>query len=137
MFQVLGIEKKIHPKLALKEIGDHWERFYQKMEEIQGQGLFAVYSNYQGNYTKPYQYLIGKQVPESYQLTEAEIKAGLTLWQVPELKYEVLNVKGNMPDALFHEWKKIWNDKEAERLYRVDYEVYKSDSEVDIYLSIK
>ena len=137
MFKVIGVEKCIHPESAMQDIAALWEVFYQKMEEVQGTGMYAVYTDYQGNYMKPYQYLVGKKVKGDYELSEAELRAGLSIRVVPKANYEVVDVKGNMPLALVDKWKMIWSEKEEARTYATDYEEYKTDSEVSIFLGVK
>ncbi len=136
MFKVIGIEKIIQPETAMQDIAALWDALYEILEHVDGAGTYAVYDNYEGNFMKPYRYLVGKRVRGDHTLTQDEIKAGLSLREVPEGKYEVVKAKGRMPLALIDQWKMIWGNKEGLRSYRVDYEEYKNDSEVDIYLGV-
>ena len=137
MFKVVGIEKIIPPETAMQEISSHWETFYQVIQHVPGEGLYAVYDNYEGNFMKPYRYTIGRKVPSNYKLTEQDKKVNFVLREIPDVKYEVVTATGHMPFALVDKWKMIWMEKEDRRNYTLDYEFYKKDDEVDIHVAVR
>ena len=56
--------------------------------------------------------------------------------------YLVFEAKGEMPQVVIEAWGNVWNyfsseDAKHTRAYTSDFEVYKSDSEVAIYIAIK
>lgn len=72
-------------------------------------------------------------IPEG--LVGRELKGG---------KYQRFVARGQMPNSIMETWKKIWEkDKELNRLYSDDFEIYGeksqkgSNSEVEIYIAIE
>jgi predicted transcriptional regulator YdeE len=99
--------------------------------------LFAVYYEYEGDYTKPFLYFIGCKVQAN-----TEAPAGLENLVIPAGSYHKLTAKGQMPEFIVHAWKEIWAS-DIPRIYQVDFEVYDerskdwNNAEVDIYLSVE
>jgi predicted transcriptional regulator YdeE len=99
---------------------------------------YAVYYDYDGDYTKPYAYFIGCPVAD-----DAEVPVGMETITIPEQTYEVITAKGQMPNCIANAWREIWKNNNDNRAYGYDFEVYSEKSadwnnaEVDIFLSKK
>ncbi|NGP89777.1 GyrI-like domain-containing protein [Fodinibius halophilus] len=129
---------------AQKDCGQLWERFQSEdcisnIPNKLGDEVFAVYHDYEGDFTQPYSYFIGCKVP-----AETEVPKGMDQLTIPEGKYQKITAKGEIPDCVANAWREIWEkDGELNRKYLADFEVYGSKSqdwdnaEVDIYLSTK
>lgn len=120
-----------------------WGKFWG--EEIQKQipntvseDIYAVYTDYETDFTGPYTTIIGlpvsslKDVPEGF--------VGIT---IETDVYQKFVSKGKMPEAVFNTWLQIWQDKTLKRSYHADFTVhgkkyYEGDNaEVETFLSIK
>lgn len=124
------------------DCGNLWQRFEKediagKIENKLSNEIFAVYHQYEGDYTKPYSYFIGCKVAD-----ETEVPANLESLVIPEGSFIKRVAKGEIPSCIGAAWKEIWN-ADLPRAYKTDFEVYDdrskdwNDAEVDIYLSIR
>ena len=127
---------------VMQDIGMHWQRFYTEkiMEKIPGKidnDVLAVYTEYEGDFKKPYTLILGCRVSGVGNVPE-----GLFAKTIPESKYAVFTAKGKMPDCIMECWKEIWSS-DIERAYTNDFEVYGNKShnpenaEIEIYISVK
>jgi len=103
-FRVMGIEIWTSNENAMKDIPGHWGRFYaegieEKIPGRLGDDVIALYSDYEGDYTKPYSLTIGCKVSSIN-----NIPKGMSAKMVPASNYLVLTAKGKMPDALVSVW---------------------------------
>lgn len=92
----------------------------------------ALYTDYEGDHTKPFNYTIGCEVTSFQNLPE-----DLNSLTIPGNKYALYRVKGGLPDKLIETWKSIWEEKGLERKFEADFETIKSGDEVHLYISIK
>jgi predicted transcriptional regulator YdeE len=124
------------------DCGNLWQQFEkgQYSEKIPGklsEEIYAVYHQYEGDYTKPYSYFIGCKVSPG-----TEVPEGLISLVINSGTYQKILAKGKMPDCVADAWREIWSS-DISRKYEADFEVYDersrdwSKAEVDIYLSIK
>ena len=121
-----------------------WQRFYQEnilsvIPDPAGSEIYAVYTDYESNYTGKYTALIGLRVNSLEQLPEK-----LTGRQFSGGKFIHFTAKGAMPEAVINAWREIWSaDKELNRRYDFDFEIYGNqstageESVVDIFISVK
>lgn len=124
-------------------IGNLWNRFWEEgiLEKIPGKTgneLYAVYTEYEGDATKPYTLIIGSPV-ESLENLPAGMK-GVTL---EGGKYAKTSVTGQLSEEVVQQgWMAVWS-AHLDRKYQADFEVYKCDgfdpdhAEVDIFVGIK
>lgn len=81
--------------------------------------------------------MVGFQVKD-----KNNIPAGMTVKVIPKSKYNVITVKGNMPQSIAEGWGYIWNS-DLKRTYTGDFEVYgkkyvkNQNSEINIYVAVK
>jgi predicted transcriptional regulator YdeE len=98
--------------------------------------MYAVYSDYEKDWTKPYTYLLGCGVTRSDKVPE-----GMEVRHIPAQTYAVFRAKGRMPDEIVAVWANIWSS-ELPRTYTFDFEVYDKRftrpvaKEADVYVAV-
>lgn len=135
----------------INEIGAHWGKFYSEkiIDKIPGKidnKVLALYTDYEGDHTKPYTLILGCRVDSTRGTTNTAPRRApgeeLVSRTIPEAKYAVFTAKGKMPDCIVKTWGEIWNSG-IYRAYNFDFEVYgekspnPEDVEVEIYISVK
>jgi len=123
------------------DIGACFERFYgedlpARIPNKTSEEVFAIYTEYEGNYTQPYRYILGCPV-ESFD----DVPEGFVTFEIPAKEYAFIEATGEMPRSVVDAWKEIWKSP-LEREYSVDFELYgqrtfETPPTVEIYLSVK
>ncbi|TQR11013.1 GyrI-like domain-containing protein [Psychrobacillus soli] len=98
-----------------------WEEFLKN--QVQG-NIYAVYSNYESDYTGDFDFLIG-----------TEEKHGDDNISIENGEYYIWEVKSKDLSGVGKAWSDIWNS-DLPRAYTTDFEVYKTDGSIAIYLSV-
>ncbi len=146
-FYVIGISTRTtnENRQSAQDIETLWEEFWR--EEIQekihnkvSDEIYAVYTDYETDFTHPYATIIGLQV-SSLEL----IPEGLVGITIETAEYQKFVSKGKMPEAVFNTWLEIWGNKQLnlERAYKADFTIhgqkyYNGDkAEVETFISIK
>ena len=141
--KIIGIEIKAdNSALGVQKIAALWQKFYQekildKISNKVSDEIFAIYTDYESDFTKSYKFILGVKVFDFENVPE-----GMISHVIPEQKYAVFTALGKMPQAVAKEWKKIWA-LDLKRKYSSDFEIYNEDSnqedesEVEIYIAIK
>ncbi|MCZ4224476.1 GyrI-like domain-containing protein [Pedobacter rhodius] len=145
-FKIIGIsvETTNQNNQATTDLSKLWQRFYR--EEIfnrtpnkEREEVYAVYTDYESDYTGKYTTIIGHRVS-----TLDDIPEGLVGREIKNEKLFKYIAKGEMPDAVIKTWQEIWaNDIALYRTYNADFEVYGeksqqgADSEVEIYIGVR
>lgn len=106
-FHVIGIKRKTSNQSAMHDISQIWNEFFSeniknKISNKITEDIFAIYSEYKGNYTKPYSYILGCSVSSFNAVPEEMI--GITM---PSAQYEIFTAKGKRPDNLIKTWQYI------------------------------
>ena len=119
-------------------IGGLWQKFYANIApNLKDKAtVFAVYYDYESDASGEYSVLAGSdKIEESYNknLEKASIHNG---------KYMLFEAKGDLPQAVIDTWSKIWDffssdDAGYQRAYSTDFELYKSQNEIEIYIAVK
>lgn len=144
--KIIGIETRTTNQngQAMQDIGGLWNRFFSeniisKIPNAVNSNVYAIYTDYESDYTGEYTTLLGLEVSSL-----DEIPSGLVGREFPKQNFKRFLAKGAMPQAVAEAWQKIWEqDKELNRLYQYDYELYteksqQSDlSEVEIFIGVK
>ncbi|MGE0076461.1 MAG: GyrI-like domain-containing protein [Bacteroidales bacterium] len=119
-----------------------WNRFFaeQVVTKIPNKidnCLYCMYTDFEGDYTKPYTTIIGCKV-SSLEI----IPDGMVGKTIPAATYLTFTAIGNIQEgAVLNEWNKIWN-MSLDRAYTADFEIYGEKSQdplnaqVDIFISI-
>ncbi len=121
-FTVAGVSVLTDNTRAAEDINALWERFFteqigQKLSEHRpNDTIYAVYSDYEGDHTKPYRVTIGYQVaddaPEDFHHVHIEAR-----------EYAALKATGQQPQSLIETWTAIW-EADMPRAFKTDFEVY-------------
>jgi predicted transcriptional regulator YdeE len=145
-FKLIGISVRTTNRnnQSQQDLGKLWEQFFSEniiaiIPNKISDSIFSIYTDYKSDYTDEYTTVIG--IPVS---TLDEIPKGLIGREFEAEKFQKFLAKGEMPNAVVNTWIDIWQrDKELNRKYTYDYEVYgqKSqngeNSEVDIFIATK
>lgn len=125
-FNIVGLSVVTHNEngSATDDINALWQRFFEenmlhKIESRTENTLYAVYSDYEGDHTKPYRLTIGCKVTE----VVADLPAGLHKIHVPAANYMIFAARGVQPKSLLETWATIWKS-EIPRTYTCDLEIY-------------
>jgi predicted transcriptional regulator YdeE len=98
--------------------------------------FFAVYSDYESDWTGEYAYMIGSEVTKADTVPE-----GLAVTRIPAQTYAVFTAAGLMPDSLLAVWMSIWGTK-LPRTYSCDFEWYDArftrpeNKEIDVFVAV-
>lgn len=144
-FKIIGISTRTTNKdhQSKEDLGRLWERFFaenimDKVPNKSSSDIISIYTDYKSDFTDEYTTIIGLPVS-----TLDHIPEGLIGREFQADNFQKITAKGAMPKAVLETWMGIWQrDKELDRKYTYDFEVYgeKSqngeNSEVDIYLSV-
>ncbi len=142
-FNVIGISVRTNNNVGGKDIGNLWAKFmsediFEKIPNKSSYDVYGIYTDYESDYTGDYTAIVGCHVS-----TLDEIPAGMVGKIIPASNYEIFAAKGKMPECVYGKWTEIWENKELERTYSTDFEVYGTKShnpmeaEIDIFISVK
>lgn len=146
-FYVIGISVRTTNEngQSAKDIETLWTKFWG--EEIQQQipnkineDIYAVYTDYETDFTKPYTTIIGSAVSSLENIPNGFV--GIT---IENTTYQKFISKGKMPDAVFNTWLEIWGDSELNlnRSYKADFTIHSKkyydgdNAEVETYIAVK
>ncbi|MGC1631937.1 MAG: GyrI-like domain-containing protein [Gelidibacter sp.] len=111
------------------------ENFAERIPDKLTNEIYAVYYDYEGDFTKPFSYFIGCKVK-----SDTSVPQGLDHLVIPAGSFTKVLSKGIMPDCVANSWKDIWNS-DMDRAYKYDFEIYNerskdwSNAEVEIFVS--
>lgn len=108
-----------------------WQELYSSNLAI-ATTVFGVYSDYASDASNFYTVTIGINSDNtSNKMSSIAIEPG---------NYLVFHAKGPMPSTVIETWKCVWDyfavENQYQRRYMTDFEVYKNEVEVDIYIGI-
>ena len=143
-FYIVGISVRTtnENQQAAKDIPALWQRFMSEniAEQIPNKlsnEVYAVYTDYESDYTKPYTTIIGCKVNEIGTISE-----GLVVKKIEAPKYKKYVAKGDLANNIvYNKWLEIW-DEEINRAYTSDYEIYgakasdSTNAEVEIFIGV-
>ncbi|PCJ98234.1 MAG: AraC family transcriptional regulator [Flavobacteriaceae bacterium] len=144
-FQIIGISVRTTNEngQAKKDIGALWGTFMstnmlQKIPNVLDETIYAVYTDYEGDHSKPYTTILGYKVWSLDQIPE-----GMVGKEVAGAAYTKFTAKGDLTNnAVIDEWGKIWNSN-LNRTYTADFEMYgekavdPTNGEADIYIAVE
>ena len=143
---IIGLELRTNNQEGPVTIPAHWDRFYKeniiaKIPNRLGRDVFAIYTDYAGDYTQPYSLIIGCEVSSL-----EEIPVGLVAKVIPGSSYVIFTSLGKFPESLTQLWQKIWqleSSSKIKRAYSCDFEFYPADFDpkakpaVKVYIAAK
>lgn len=127
---------------AAQDIPALWNTFMEKniLAKIPNKvndEIYTIYTDYEGDHTKPYTTVIGCAVTQFDNLPE-----GLVSHTIEGGQYQVYVAKGDLyKGAVIKKWQEIWGS-DLNRAYTSDFEIYGEKSadmhnaEVDIFVGI-
>jgi predicted transcriptional regulator YdeE len=141
---VMGVQRRTSNAdgRSIKDIPACWQDFLsQKMaakipNRAKTAAMFAVYSDYESDWTGEYAYLIGSEVTKVDQIPK-----GMAVVRIPAQTYAVFTAAGPMPDAILGVWTSIWGTN-LPRTYTCDFEQYDArfvrpeNKEIDVCVAV-
>ncbi len=126
---------------AMQDIGATWQKLftdgiYEKIRNKVNGKTIGLYTEYEGDYTKPYTFMAGAEVSKEVQIGE-EIESII----IPKGKYAKFVITGDVQNSVGQAWQEIWN-MELKRKYTCDFEEYQNNSEdmqkqeIHIYIAL-
>lgn len=97
------------------------DNIFSKIPNKINEDLLALYTDYEGDYTKPYSWILGCEVSSL-----KSVPPGLVGKIIPESKYAVFTTQGGFPQGLIAVWQEVWKSGLL-RSYTSDFEVYPKD----------
>ncbi|MCP3875553.1 MAG: hypothetical protein GY699_20665 [Desulfobacteraceae bacterium] len=132
---IAGIKTRTDNIEGITLIPKAWEKFFsgntlEKIEnKVPGQGVYAVYTEYEGDENGKYTFVLGAQTQTR------EVPGDLSGFVIPAGKYAVFTAQSK--EKVIEVWQYIWQN-DFERTYISDYEYYDmAIPEVKIYLGVK
>ncbi len=121
------------------KIGDLWDDFFKKIAHqlSEDTAAYAVYYDYESDEYGEFSVMAGIADKDA-SVSNTELKTA----EIREGKYVVFKAEGELPEIVVECWHKIWEyfaseSSEYKRAFKTDFEYYKSDSEVEVYISVK
>jgi len=129
---------EMNPEIA--KIGSLWQKFDSTVDVDYkgGQRVYGVYYNYESDAKGEFDVLAGYEVPNE-KLESVKIEKGkyLVFSKTFEENNDSLRIQ-----AIIETWGEIWEyfsneNSQYKRAYKTDFEYYKNQYEIEIYISIK
>lgn len=127
-------ENEMNPETA--KIVQLWEDYQDKnilgatFNKSKNFDMYGVYSDYTSDVNGDYKVTVAVEVTKPKNAIVIENQ-----------RYLVFSKKGDLPKIVVDCWKEIWSyfDDEPtyERAYKIDFEKYSKENEIEIYISIK
>ncbi|PVW16190.1 GyrI-like domain-containing protein [Marixanthomonas spongiae] len=144
-FKIIGIKVRTTNEngQSAQDIGALWTKFLtekiaEKIPNKVENSVFSIYTNYQGDFTQPYDTILGCKVNSL-----EEIPEGMIGQKFEGGNYVKFISKGNLNEGIVYKtWEEIWKS-EIKRAYTADFEVYgekaqnPENAEVDIFIAVK
>lgn len=144
-FKVIGIAISTTNEngKSAQDIGQLWGKFMgegisSKIPNKVDENVFSVYTNYEGDHTKPYDTILGCKVNSL-----DEIPDGMVGHSFDGGTYGKFVSKGDLTKGVvFGTWTEI-NQQKLDRVFTADFELYgqkaqnPTDAEVEVYVGIK
>lgn len=139
---VVGIARRTSNTDAAGTIPGCWQAFLMNNgparipHRVNPPVMYAVYSEYEKDWTGTYSYLLGCGVTRADKVPE-----GMEVRHIPAQTYAVFTAKGKMPDEIVGVWAEVWSS-DLPRTYTFDFEVYDkrftrpAAKEADVYVAV-
>lgn len=122
----IGLELRTNNDECSTAMPAHKDRFFQentvaKIPNRVDGNIFALYTDYEGDFSKPYSWILGCEVSSL-----DTVPQGLVGKVIPASKYAVFTTEGEFPQGLIAAWTSVWT-LPLPRLYTSDFEIYPSN----------
>lgn len=142
--QVVGLIKETtnSNNKSIRDIGMLWEEFlgkehWKKIENRKNNKSIGLYTDYQGDFTQPFNFICGCEVDKNIQF-----KLPLVSRTIQGGRYAKFIINGDVKESVGEFWLKLWQ-MDLDRKYSCDFEEYQNNTqdmqkqEIHIYISIK
>lgn len=143
-FYIVGIKVRTTNQngKAAQDIPALWDTFMKeeissKISNKLDEGIYCVYTEYEGDHNLPYTTLLGHRVSDLKDIPE-----GMVGMAFKKEAYKLFIAKGNLYEGIvIKKWMEIWNHN-LNRTYQADFELYRAEkntptnAEVEIYIGI-
>jgi len=139
-FQVIGVKVRTTNEngQAGKDIVALWDKFISedilnKIPAKLGTEIYSIYTNYESDYTKSYDTILGCKVSSLENIPE-----GMVGQSFAAATYASFIAQGDLSKGVVYaKWVEIWS-ADLDRLYTADFEIYgeKAQNPVDAVVSI-
>lgn len=151
-YEIVELEQKVVEGIEVKTtnengksmqyIANMWQTFftqgiYDKIENKVNGKTIGLYTDYEKDYTKPYNFVVCTEVSEKSKDMENRV-----VKVIPKGKYAKFVIHGDVQNAVGQAWQEIWN-MNLNRKYTCDFEEYQNNSEdmqnqeIHIYIGIE
>lgn len=151
-YEIVELEEKVVEGIRIKttnqegksvqDIGMTWQKLfeygvYNRIQNKVNNKTIGLYTEYEGDYTKPYIFIAGAEVSK-----EEKDNEELANKVIPKGKYAKFVIIGNVKNSVGQAWQEIWN-MNLNRKYTCDFEEYQNNSEdmqkqeIHIYIAIE
>jgi len=101
-----------------------------------GARVYGVYYNYESDHSGEYSVMAGAD------LVDQIVAENFETVIIPAGTYMVFEAKGEVPQIVIETWAKIWEyfstgKTQYRRSYMTDFEFYKSQNEIEVYIGVK
>ena len=141
---VEGIEVKTTNEngKSIQDIANMWQTFfmqgiYDKVENKVNGKTIGLYTEYEKDYTKPYNFVVCTEVSENSKNMENRV-----VKVISKGKYAKFVIHGDVQNAVGQAWQEIWK-MDLNRKYTYDFEEYQNNSndmqnqEIHIYIAVE
>ena len=150
-YEIVELEEKVVQGIRIKttnqegksmqDIGMTWQKLfaegiYERIQNKVNNKTIGLYTEYEGDYTKPYVFIAGAEVSN-----EAENNNETVSKVIPKGKYAKFIITGDVQNSVGKAWQEIWN-MDLKRKYTCDFEEYQNNSEdmlkqeIHIYIAL-
>ena len=107
-----------------------WAQYTQQdiPARLQGNGMYAVYFEYESDFSGPYTLLLGQHVED-----DAPLPEGMRDVFLEPGDYAVFDAVGPFPQSIVDAWSRIWSSS-LQRTYRTDFEMYLGPERASIFV---
>lgn len=151
-YEIVELEEKVVEGIRIKttnqegksvqDIGMTWQKLfeygvYNRIQNKVNNKTIGLYTEYEGDYTKPYIFIAGAEVSK-----EEKDNEELANKVIQKGKYAKFVIIGNVKKSVGQAWQEIWN-MNLNRKYTCDFEEYQNNSEdmqkqeIHIYIAIE
>ena len=151
-YEIVELEEKIVEGIEVKttnengksiqDIANMWQTFFMKgiydnIENKVNVKTIGLYTDYEKDYTKPYNFVVCTEVSENSKNMENRV-----VKVIPKGKYAKFVIHGDVQNAVGQAWQEIWK-MDLNRKYTCDFEEYQNNSndmqnqEIHIYIAIE
>lgn len=137
---VVGIELRTVNEQAFETIPLHWQRFAKegvagRIPEKLSHDVYAVYTNFENagcDNKGLYSLVLGAAVG-----ADTPVPSGMIRVVAPASLRAMFTVEKGRPDKVGEQWLGIWSRTDLRKTFIAEYECYRADGEIGIFVGIE